>query len=131
MTVNVTSFSFAKGMPVIDCDIDAGKVYVLDCRVLPDPYCEAGLEDKTGLDAEVEKYFEAHEEQVSALLEPAIDLLDGAMKVDDVVNLYLGCVGGRHRSVYCVHRVAELVRKARKDIVVTEKHLNLKNKKSR
>lgn len=125
MQVNVCSFSFVKGLPPMDLE-EGGCIYVFDCRVLPDPWFDPALAGRTGLDAEVARFFTERREEVDGLLDPVIDILDVAIKADDVVNLYFGCTGGHHRSVYCAHRIAEIVRRARKDVMVVERHLNLR-----
>ena len=126
MTVKVYSFSILKGLP--EFDPEEGLVYLIDCRGLPDPADFPEYAGTTGLDARMEKFFTGRKdwlEKLCKLLDPTVDLLRQAMTADDVISIYFGCHGGHHRSVYCAHRLAEFVKRARKDVTVIELHLVL------
>lgn len=102
--LNVLSFGFKYGTP-IDAD------FVFDVRILPNPHWQENLRVKTGLDAEVQAFFDQYPE-VDAM---ADDI--GAFLVKwlptflsnnrHTVTIAIGCTGGKHRSVYISEKVAK------------------------
>ncbi len=97
------SFGFKDGIP-----LDAN--WVIDARMLPNPYYVTDLRPLTGRDAPVIRYLE-DQEAVGRLYEDVRGLL---MKwLPDMVrdNRYhvtvaIGCTGGQHRSVYLAEKLA-------------------------
>jgi UPF0042 nucleotide-binding protein len=107
MTVTVTSFGFARGMPPV-ADL------VFDMRFLDNPHWDPELRDLTGLDegvgVHIEKdvAFESAFERIRGLL---LELLPRyAAQGKRYVNVAFGCTGGRHRSVFVAERFAEALR---------------------
>ena len=107
MTVTVTSFGFARGMPPL-ADL------VFDMRFLDNPHWDPDLRDLTGLDEGVGKRVESDPafapafERIRDLL---IQLLPRyAAQGKRYVNVAFGCTGGRHRSVFVAERIAEALR---------------------
>lgn len=107
MTVTVSSFGFARGVPPA-ADL------VFDVRFLDNPHWHPGLRELTGLDepvgAHIEKDegFAANFERIRDLL---LDLLPRfAEQGKSYVNIAFGCTGGRHRSVFMAERIAAALR---------------------
>ncbi len=110
MQISVMSFGFKYGLPK-ECDI------VMDVRFLPNPYYVPELKEKTGLDPAVQKYImsfdESYEfvEKFTALLK---FLLPKYIKEGkSYLTIAMGCTGGRHRSVFMAHKLAEDLKKLR------------------
>ena len=107
LTVTVSSFGFARGMPPV-ADL------VFDMRFLDNPHWDPVLREQTGLDegvgAHIEKdpAFAAAFERIRDLL---LDLLPRyAAQGKSYVNIAFGCTGGRHRSVFVAEKIAEALR---------------------
>jgi UPF0042 nucleotide-binding protein len=107
MTVTVTSFGFARGMPPL-ADL------VFDMRFLDNPHWDPELRELTGLDAGVGAHVENDPafasvfERIRGLL---LELLPRyAAQGKRYVNIAFGCTGGRHRSVFVAERIAEALR---------------------
>ena len=108
MQISVMSFGFKYGIPK-DCDI------VMDVRFLPNPYYVPALKNKTGLDKAVQDYIMSFK-----------DAKDFAGKFADLIKylipkyikegksyltIAMGCTGGKHRSVFMAHKLAEYLNK--------------------
>ena len=107
VAVTLTSFGYKFGLPP-----DAG--WVVDARMVRNPFWVAELRSYTGLDAAVRDY----------VLEDALagELIDRthamvtwssgryAERGRDLLNVAVGCTGGRHRSVAIVEALAERLR---------------------
>ncbi len=109
MTVTVTSFGFARGMPPV-ADL------VFDMRFLDNPHWDAELRPLTGIDPRVGAHIERDPAfapafaKIRALL---IELLPHyAAQGKTYANIAFGCTGGRHRSVFVAERIAEALREA-------------------
>ena len=109
MTVTVSSFGFARGMPPL-ADL------LFDMRFLDNPHWVAELREKTGMDEAVGAHIAA-----DPAFEPAFARITGlidellpryAAQGRSYLNIAFGCTGGRHRSVYSAERVAEALRNA-------------------
>jgi len=107
MTVTVTSFGFARGMPPV-ADL------VFDMRFLDNPHWDPELRDLTGLDEGVGSHVENDPGFASAferIRDLLIELLPRyAAQGKRYVNIAFGCTGGRHRSVFVAERIAEALR---------------------
>jgi UPF0042 nucleotide-binding protein len=109
MVIFVESFGFKYG---VSTDFD----YCFDARFLPNPYYVAELRNHTGEDKEVSDYLEGFPETSEF-----IDRVSGLMKftipfyIDEgkgSLHIGFGCTGGRHRSVYCAGKIADLLKQA-------------------
>ena len=123
MTVTVSSFGFAKGVPPA-ADL------VFDMRFLDNPHWNPDLRDFSGLDEPVGAHIEKDEgfaasfERIRDLL---LDLLPRyAAQGKSYVNIAFGCTGGRHRSVYTVEKMAAALREA--GFSPTVLHRNLRSR---
>ncbi|HWK42184.1 MAG TPA: RNase adapter RapZ [Croceibacterium sp.] len=109
MTVTVTSFGFARGMPPV-ADL------VFDMRFLHNPHWDPQLRPLTGQDKGVGEYIERDPAFASAftrIRELLIELLPRyAAQGKTYVTIAFGCTGGHHRSVYVAERIAGALREA-------------------
>ena len=107
MTVTVSSFGFARGMPPA-ADL------VFDMRYLDNPHWEEGLREKTGQDEEVGAFIEQDAIFASSFAKMESLLLEllprYAEQGKTYVNIAFGCTGGRHRSVYTAEKMAAALR---------------------
>ena len=102
--VRIVSFGFKWGIP-LDADL------VFDVRFLPNPHYEEEFRDMTGLDEKVIDYVMQNtvsEELLKMLTEFALFLvphfvIEGKM----LLNVCIGCTGGKHRSVVIANELAE------------------------
>ena len=109
MTITVSSFGFARGMPPL-ADL------LFDMRFLDNPHWVEGLRQQTGLDADVAAHIAADPafapafERITALIDELVPRYTAQGR--SYLNIAFGCTGGRHRSVYSAERAAEALRKA-------------------
>lgn len=108
LIVHVLSFSYRRGYPE---DVSGhGGGYVFDCRALPNPGRLEEHRGRTGLDVDVRRYLEAHDETaafwegVCRLVEPQVRAYLG--RGFTALTVSFGCTGGQHRSVYFAERLA-------------------------
>lgn len=109
MTVTVSSFGFARGMPPI-ADL------VFDMRFLDNPHWDPDLRELTGLDPAVADHirrdpaFAEAFERIRDLILLLLPRYEAQGKA--YVNIAFGCTGGRHRSVFTAEEVAGALRDA-------------------
>jgi RNase adapter protein RapZ len=99
----VSSFGFKYG-PEAEAD------WVIDSRILPNPFWEAELRPLTGLDAPVRDFVMRHRES-EELVERSAALLGWVIDVAQqrgrrAAHIAVGCTGGRHRSVVIAGELA-------------------------
>ncbi len=120
MTLTVSSFGFARGMPPL-ADL------VFDMRFLDNPHWIAGLRELTGRDAAVGDHIETDPAfhtafgQIRDLLLTVLPRYAAQGKA--YVHIAFGCTGGRHRSVFTAERMAGDLRGA--GFSPTVRHRNL------
>jgi len=109
MTVTVSSFGFARGVPPA-ADL------VFDMRFLDNPHWVPELRELTGLDQPVGAHIERDEgfaESFPRIRDLLLELLPRyAAQGKSYVNIAVGCTGGRHRSVYAAEKIAAALREA-------------------
>ena len=109
MTVTISSFGFARGMPPL-ADL------LFDMRFLDNPHWVPGLREQTGLDEAVAAHIEADPAFAPAfarISETLLELLPRYAAQDrSYLNIGFGCTGGRHRSVYSAEAAAKVLREA-------------------
>ena len=107
MTVTVSSFGFARGMPPV-ADL------VFDMRFLDNPHWDPELRPQTGQDPAVAAHIRrdpafaeafARIRDLILLLLPRYETQGKAY-----VNIAFGCTGGRHRSVFVAEQIAAALR---------------------
>ncbi|MCX5774059.1 MAG: RNase adapter RapZ [Fusobacteria bacterium] len=102
--ITFTSFGFKNGIPL---DLDM----MFDVRSLPNPYYDAELKLKTGINSDVRNFvlssLDSQEllKRIIWLLEFNFPLMEREGKA--YINVGIGCSGGRHRSVTFVHELKE------------------------
>lgn len=109
MQITVVSFGFKNGI-LKDCDI------VMDVRFLPNPFYLPELREKTGLDKEVQQYIMSFKES-KEFAEKFTDLIKYLMpkyikEGKSYLTIAMGCTGGKHRSVFMAHELAQRLTKA-------------------
>ena len=118
--VTVSSFGFARGMPPL-ADL------VFDMRFLDNPHWEDDLREQTGLDEPVAQYLrraDGFEENFARIRDLLLDLLPRyRAQGKSYVHIAFGCTGGRHRSVYTAHRMAQALRENGYAPMVTHRNL--------
>lgn len=109
MTVTVTSFGFARGMPPL-ADL------VFDMRFLDNPHWEPELKPQTGQDPAVGEYIRkdpAFAEAYARIRDLLLLLLPRYQAQGKAyVTIAFGCTGGRHRSVFVAEQIAAALREA-------------------
>ncbi len=107
LTVNITSFSFKRGLPR-EADM------VFDVRFFRNPHYDSALRELTGADAPVGDFirqdpaFAPFIEQTTGLLSTLLPRFREEGK--SYLTIGIGCTGGRHRSVYVARTLAETFR---------------------
>lgn len=107
VNVLVQSFGFKHGPPY-------GTDFIFDVRCLPNPYWSAQLRPLTGKDKPVAEFLEQHE-LVNRMVEDISNFFINWAPVFEAENrayltVSIGCTGGRHRSVYVVEKVQEIIK---------------------
>jgi len=109
LTVTVTSFGFARGMPPV-ADL------VFDMRFLDNPHWVPELKPLTGQDEPVAAHIRkdpAFEAAFTRIRDLILLLLPRyAAQGKAYVNIAFGCTGGRHRSVFTAESIAAALREA-------------------
>jgi UPF0042 nucleotide-binding protein len=109
MTVTVSSFGFARGMPPM-ADL------LFDMRFLNNPHWQPDLRELTGKDAPVGEHIRkdpAYAESFERIRDLLLLLLPRYEKQGkSYVNIAFGCTGGRHRSVFVAEQIAGALREA-------------------
>jgi len=116
----VSSFGFKYG-PQIEAD------WVIDSRILPNPFWEPALRPLTGLDQPVRDFLLGQEvsrefiEKTAAVLEWVVAV--ARRRGRQAIHVAVGCTGGRHRSVVIAVELA--ARLAADGVTVGVRHRDL------
>ncbi|OPY72840.1 MAG: glmZ(sRNA)-inactivating NTPase [Syntrophorhabdus sp. PtaU1.Bin058] len=104
MKINLISFGYPYGIPP-EADM------LLDVRFLPNPFFVEGLREKTGLEKDVGDFIRSSEiyTRYSLLLYDLLAYLIPLFEREgkSYLTICFGCTGGKHRSVFVVHELAE------------------------
>ncbi len=104
----IFSFGYKYGFPS-----DANML--LDVRFLPNPYWVDELRPKTGLIKEVSDYILKSDAGLSLLshleLQIKFFIEQNTITEKEILQVAIGCTGGRHRSVAVVERLAAILKK--------------------
>ena len=109
ITVTVTSFGFARGMPPV-------ADFVFEMRFLDNPHWVAELRPLTGRDAPIAEFIR-RDPAFSESFERIRDLLllvlpRFAVQGKAYVHIAFGCTGGKHRSVFMAEQIGAALREA-------------------
>lgn len=124
MVLVFESFGFKHGIPV-DAD------YVFDARFLPNPFWEASLKGKTGVDSEVKDFLASQAIvtkfiwQINSFMMTWLPHLERNNR--SYVTIAIGCTGGKHRSVYIAEMLAKNFSKEREDIQIHHRDIDIKS----
>jgi len=106
--INLISFGYKFGIPQ---NVDL----LFDVRFLPNPYFVQELKDLTGLDRKVKDYVlkdSLSEEVIDRLKDLLKTFIRGYLKEGkSLVNIGIGCTGGRHRSPVIVEEMVSFILK--------------------
>ncbi len=109
MTVTVTSFGFARGMPPV-------ADFIFDMRFLDNPHWNPHLRPQTGKDPEVGAFVRrdpAYADAFARIRDLLLTLLPRFRAQGKAyVTIAFGCTGGRHRSVFVAEEIAAALREA-------------------
>ncbi|HNS14363.1 MAG TPA: RNase adapter RapZ [Syntrophorhabdaceae bacterium] len=104
MKISLISFGYPYGIPP-EADM------LLDVRFLPNPFFVEGLREKTGLERDVGEFIRSSEmyDQYSLLLYNFLVYLIPLFEREgkSYLTICIGCTGGKHRSVFIVHELAD------------------------
>lgn len=107
MTLSIVSFGYKYGLPM-DADI------VIDVRFLPNPNYVPKLQRLTGLNPSVGRHILAQpvaKKFIHDYLQLISNLLPHYVKEGkSYLTIAVGCTGGRHRSVFITHYLAQKLR---------------------
>jgi len=124
MNISVISFGYKNGIP-LEADL------VIDVRFLTNPYYQTDLRDKTGLDEDVAEYIRKSpdaEDFLAKITDMVLYLIPKYIKEGkSYLTIAIGCSGGRHRSVFTAHSLAQNLRG--KGFNVAEFHRDIKIEK--
>lgn len=120
MTLTITSFGFARGMPPL-ADL------VFDMRFLDNPHWDPALRPQTGLDAPVGAHIEADPAFAPAyarIRDLVLELLPHYVEQGRAyLTIAFGCTGGRHRSVFSAEKLAADLREVGYEPTVIHRNL--------
>lgn len=107
MTLSIVSFGYKYGLP-LDADI------VVDVRFLPNPNYIAQWRRRTGLDVGVQRYI-LEQPFSRRFLDDYLKLITSLLphyvrEGKSYLTIAVGCTGGRHRSVFITHYLAQKLR---------------------
>lgn len=121
MTLSIVSFGYKYGLPM-DADI------VVDVRFLPNPNYVARWRRRTGLDAGVQhfilespvarRFLKDYEKLVLSLLPHYVQ------EGKSYLTIAVGCTGGRHRSVFITHYLAQRLRRTGQPVQEFHRDIN-------
>lgn len=122
VAVTVMSFGYKFGLPT-----DAG--WVVDARMVRNPFWVPELRSFTGLDDSVRDYV-LEDEVARELIDRTHALMSWssrryADRGRDTLSLAVGCTGGRHRSVVIVESLAERLRADGLRVAVTHRDVDV------
>lgn len=133
LVVSIKSFSYKKGLP--EDKTENGGGYIFDCRGILNPGRFEEYKQLTGRDKEVKDFLE-QKTKMPDFLNNIYNIVD--ISVEDYIRrgfehlqVWFGCTGGQHRSVYAADAVARHLRnKFRVHIDLEHREQNIHETKS-
>ncbi len=103
--------------------------FVIDTRVLKNPFYIKELSTKTGLEEEVKKYL-LKESSTIEFLNKTIDYIDYILniyfnEVKIFLEIGIGCTGGKHRSVFVTEYIYEKIKDKYPDLKILVEHRDI------
>ena len=122
LNISIESFSYQKGIKPDG--------FVFDCRMIDDPADDASFKVNCTKQEYLSTFF-TEESGMPAFLKSVCGVLDmaiGKAKKQNIMqlNIYFGCIGGQHRSVYAANYMAKYLND-NSDVDVSLKHLEIGN----
>jgi RNase adaptor protein for sRNA GlmZ degradation len=110
MKINVSSFSYIKGKEV---NYENGGGFVFDCRGLRNPASMPEFSGLTGRDPELAEFY-GNDDEAIAFAGDCMSIIRNSlplMRRKGVTEIFVsfGCVGGKHRSVWCAAKVGSML----------------------
>jgi len=126
MQISLISFGYKYGMPI---DVDL----VFDVRFLPNPYYHRELSGLSGNDEKIQEYLMKFP-VTTQFVNQFISLIDFILPYyieegKNHISIAIGCTGGRHRSVFIVNQVYQLLKS--KDYHIFKRHRDIKKEEKR
>lgn len=127
LNVNITSFSYKRGIPYDPTGNGGG--FVIDCRGILNPGRYERYQYLNGKDDDVIDFF-LKNTQIEYFLDQTLKMIEVNVKnyIErgfDNLMINFGCTGGQHRSVYCAEWMAEEL-KAKYEVTVNLNHMELR-----
>lgn len=119
-TVTITSFAYKNGVPT---DIPPESKVIDVRKTIKNPWRDPILRKLNGLDPKVQEYISRCGKSMKLINKNIYWLNSGYIN-----NLYIGCQGGKHRSVAAAEITAKGVREQHPNWNVVVKHLGLEAK---
>ncbi|MGC8734005.1 MAG: RNase adapter RapZ [bacterium] len=121
LTIKLTSFGFKYGL--VNADI------ILDVRLLKNPFYISELSNKTGLDFEVQQYL-LNDKFTLDFINKTYEYLQFFIsnylgKVKNLIEIAIGCTGGKHRSVFVVEYLYDLLSKNNPNVKFIKDHRDI------
>ena len=120
MAIMITSFGFKFGIPV-DADL------IFDARCLPNPYWEAELRGKSGLEKEVQAFLHAQDpvtemqQDIYHFVHKWIPSFQNNNR--SYLTVAIGCTGGMHRSVFLAEKISQQLTSTVSNVQVRHREL--------
>ncbi|MDH4127619.1 MAG: phosphotransferase enzyme family protein [Spirochaetota bacterium] len=112
LTIRINSFSYLKGIPISQTD-NSG-LFVFDCRAIHNPAKYDEFKHLTGKDKKLIDFF-LKESDIDDFLNDVYSIIDLTIEkyqekrlTDLAINF--GCIGGKHRSVYCAESLSNHIK---------------------
>ncbi|RXQ93897.1 phosphotransferase enzyme family protein [Ancylomarina salipaludis] len=120
LKVSIQSFSYRRGIQPDG--------FVFDCRIIDDPVGDIRFEE-SHMNSEFLPTFFKEETSMHAFLKSVCAVLDFAIDKSQKqkikqLDIYFGCVGGQHRSVYAADYLAKYI-EGKYDVQIELKHLEM------
>lgn len=122
LSISIQSFSYRRGIQPDG--------FVFDCRIIDDPVDDDGFMENQ-MKTEFLSTFFTKKTGMPAFLKSVCGVIDIAIDKSikqnkKQLNVYFGCVGGQHRSVYAANYLAKYL-KEKLDVEIDLKHLEVDN----